>query len=234
MKTIGLIGGMGWESSKLYYEFINKRTNTVLGGSHSAKMVMVSVDFSEIEKLTFANQWDAIGILMKKATKQLENAGADLILLGTNTIHMVEHYITENTHIPFLHIADATAQAIQDRNLGKVALLGTKFTMEKDFYTRILNDHYQIETIIPSKSDRQLVHDIIYNELVKGIFTEASKQLIINIINELILKGAEGVILGCTELPTLIPETDVTIPTFDTGRIHAYKAVEIATKSKTN
>lgn len=228
MKTIGLIGGMSWESSKLYYEFINKRTNAILGGSHSAKLVMVSVDFAEIEKLTFANQWDDIGLLMKKAAQQLEKAGADIIILCTNTIHLVSHYITEHTNIPFLHIADATAQSIQKKKLRKVALLGTKFTMEKDFYSKILKENYQIETIIPAENDRQLIHDIIYNELVKGIFTETSKQTIIDIIKKLASHGVEGAILGCTELPILISENDVDIPIFDTGKIHAHRAVTIA------
>jgi aspartate racemase len=189
---------------------------------------MVSVDFEEIARLTFANQWDAIGNLMKNAAQQLESAGADVILLCTNTIHMVSHYITEGTHIPFLHIADATAKAIQDKNLKKVALLGTKFTMERDFYTKILKEDYQIEAITPSENDRQLIHDIIYNELVKGIFTESSKQLITGIINKLTSKGAEGVILGCTELPILISDDDIDIPAFDTGKIHAFRAVAIA------
>ena len=228
MKTIGLIGGMSWESSKLYYEIINKRTNSILGGSHSARLVMVSVDFAEIEKLSFANNWDAIGIRMKEAAQQLERAGADLILLCTNTIHIVDHYITQHVNVPFLHIADATARAIKNKNLSKVALIGTKFTMEKDFYSGILKNNYQIETIIPIEHDRQLIHDIIYTELVKGIFTEASKLIITDIIARLAETGIEGVILGCTELPVLISKADVDVPIFDTGKLHAYEAVAFA------
>mgnify|MGYP000126720986 CR=1 FL=1 len=226
MKTIGLIGGMSWESSKLYYEFINTKTKEILGGSHSAKCIMVSVDFAEIEKLTFKGDWNAIGELMKQAAQQLEKAGADIVLLCTNTIHLVSDYISENINIPFLHIATATGESIKKECLKKVALLGTKFTMEKGFYTTTLINNFGLDILIPKARDRQVVHDIIYNELVKGQFTNTSKQKIIGIIKELQNQGAEGVILGCTELPILISELDVTIPIFDTGKIHAYEAIE--------
>jgi len=226
MKTIGLIGGMSWESSKLYYEFLNTKAKDVLGGSHSAKCIMVSVDFAEIEKLTFEGNWEAIGELMKLAAQQLEQAGADIILLCTNTIHLVSHYISENVRIPFLHIATTTGESIQKIGLKKVALLGTKFTMEKDFYTKTLIDDFGLDILIPDTNNRQVVHDIIFNELVKGKFTNHSKQAIVKIIEELQHQGAEGVILGCTELPILISTSDVEIPIFDTGKIHAYAAME--------
>lgn len=226
MKTIGLIGGMSWESSKLYYEFLNTKAKEILGGSHSAKCIMVSVDFANIERLTFKGDWEAIGVLMKKAAQQLERAGADIILLCTNTIHVVSHYISENVDIPFLHIATTTGESIKKLGLKKIALLGTKFTMEKDFYSNTLIHDFGLDILIPETNARQVVHDIIYNELVRGHFTNTSKQKIIEIIKELQNQGAEGVILGCTELPILISESDVTIPTFDTGKIHAYKAIE--------
>mgnify|MGYP001943346051 CR=1 FL=1 len=226
MKTIGLIGGMSWESSKLYYEFLNTKAKDILGDSHSAKCIMVSVDFADIERFTFKGDWEAIGELMKQAALQLERAGADIILLCTNTIHIVSHYITENVSIPFMHIATTTGPSIKKSGLKKIALLGTKFTMEKDFYTKTLINDFDLEVLIPGTNDRHLVHDIIYDELVKGQFTNASKQKIIGIINELQKQGAQGVILGCTELPILISELDVTIPIFDTGKIHAHTAVE--------
>ena len=232
INTIGLIGGMSWESSKLYYELLNTKAKELLGGSHSARCIMVSVDFAEIERLTFKNDWNAIGDLMKQAAQQLERAGVDVILLCTNTIHLVSHYITENVNIPFIHIAKATGESIKKRGLKRVALLGTKFTMEKDFYTKTLINDFDLEVLIPDINDRQVVHDIIYNELVKGVFSDKSKKVIITIIKKLQNQGAEGVILGCTELPILISESDVEIPIFDTGKIHAHSAVEWSSNNK--
>lgn len=226
MRTIGLIGGMSWESSKLYYEFLNTKAKEMLGGSHSAKCIMVSVDFADIERFTFAGDWDAIGELMKQAAQQLERAGADIILLCTNTIHLVSHSISENVSIPFLHIATTTGETIKRLGLKKIALLGTRFTMEKDFYTNTLINDFGLEILIPDSNDRQVVHDIIYNELVKGQFTNTSKQKIIEVIKELQSQGAQGIILGCTELPILISESDVEIPIFDTGKIHAHSAIK--------
>lgn len=226
MKTIGLIGGMSWESSKLYYEFLNTKAKEMLGGSHSAKCMMVSVDFADIERLTFKGDWEAIGELMKQAAQQLERAGADIILLCTNTIHLVSHYISDHVSIPFMHIATTTGESIKSFDLKKVALLGTKFTMEKEFYTDTLVNDFGLEILIPDTHDRQVVHDIIYNELVKGQFTNSSKRKIIAIIKELQSRGAKGVILGCTELPILISASDVDVPIFDTGKIHAHQAVE--------
>jgi len=231
MKTIGLIGGMSWESSKLYYEFLNTRAKEVLGSSHSAKCIMVSVDFADIERLTFKEDWRAIGELMKDAALQLERAGADVILLCTNTIHLVSHYISESVNIPFMHIATTTGQSIETSGLRKVALLGTKFTMERDFYTKTLTDDFGLEVLTPDNNGRQIVHNIIYDELVKGKFANDSKRRVLQIIEELQNRGAQGVILGCTELPILISESDIDIPIFDTGKIHAHKAVEWSVSS---
>lgn len=228
MKTIGLIGGMSWESSKVYYEYTNLMIKERLGGSHSAKIIMTSVDFSEIEKLTFEGKWGKIGDIMAQHAKKLEKAGADMILLCTNTIHLVSDRIIDSVEIPFLHIADATGEAIKSKNLKKVALLGTKFTMEKDFYTKILKEKYGLEVLLPNEEERQVAHTIIYNELVKGIFTDESKHTYIDMIRNLEAQGAEGIILGCTELPILISKTDVNIPVFNTTKIHSEKAVDFA------
>lgn len=228
MKTIGLIGGMSWESSKVYYELINKKVKEELGGSHSAKSIMISVDFAEIEKLTFAGKWDDMGQIMARVARQLEDGGADSIILCTNTIHLVSNFITEATSIPFLHIADATGEAIKQKKLKKVGLLGTRFTMEKDFYSGVLLDNFGIETIIPNETNRQIVHDIIYNELVKGEIKEQSRKECKRIVAELENEGVEGIILGCTELPLLLSPQDARVPLFDTTKIHSYKAVEHA------
>ena len=227
MKTIGLIGGMSWESSKVYYEYLNQMTKEALGGSHSARLLLSSVDFAEIEKLSFEGDWNAIGELMANQAKILENAGADMVVLCTNTIHLVSDAITSAINVPFLHIADATGKAIQEVGLKKVALLGTKFTMEKDFYTKILENNYKLEVVLPNERDRQFLQDVIYNELVKGTFTEKAKNECLRIIAELQHQGAEGVILGCTELPILIPEAEVAIPTFNTTLLHSKMALDI-------
>ncbi|MCL4134541.1 UNVERIFIED_CONTAM: hypothetical protein GTU68_021188 [Idotea baltica] len=187
---------------------------------------MVSVDFADIERLTFKGDWEAIGELMKQAAQQLERAGADIILLCTNTIHLVSHHISENVSIPFMHIATTTGESIKRLGLKKVALLGTKFTMEKEFYTQTLVNDFGLEILIPDNNGKRVVHDIIYSELVKGQFTSFSKQKIIEIIKELQNQGAQGVILGCTELPILISELDIDIPIFNTGKIHAHTALE--------
>ncbi|MGX1927827.1 aspartate/glutamate racemase family protein [Flagellimonas sp. 2504JD4-2] len=228
MKTIGLIGGMSWESSKIYYQHINEMVREKLGGSHSAKSILSSVDFDEIERYSFSNDWDKIGGVMASYSKNLEKAGADMVVLCTNTIHLVSDAITNAIDIPFLHIANATGEAIQQKGLKKVALLGTKFTMEKDFYTKILEDRFGLEILVPNSEDRDILQDIIYNQLVKGVFTKEAKDFCIKIIKELEEQGAEGAILGCTELPILIPGEEVDIPTFDTAKIHAQKAVDFA------
>ena len=226
MKTIGLIGGMSWESSKLYYEYLNTGVRDLLGGAHSASCIMVSVDFHEIEALTQKGDWDGIGEVIKKAAQQLEAAGAEMILLCTNTIHLVSHYISDHVRIPFLHIASATGEAIRLQGLTSVALLGTKFTMEYGFYKDTLLSDYGLRVLTPGPSDRQVLHDMIYDELVRGVFTDSSKRELLRIIEELQGLGAQGIILGCTELPLLVKEGDVAIPLFDTGKIHAQQAVE--------
>ncbi|MBO3697691.1 aspartate/glutamate racemase family protein [Roseivirga sp. E12] len=228
MKTVGLIGGMSWESSKMYYQYANEYVKHRLGGSHSCKCVMVSVDFAEIEKYTFAGQWDKIGEMMAKCTRQLEAAGADIIVLCTNTIHLVSDYIEKSTDLPFLHIAEATGKSIKDKGLQKVGLIGTKFTMEKDFYTSILSERFGLDVIIPSKDDRQAIHDIIYNELVKSQFTEVAKIKCMSIMESLASQGAQGIIMGCTELPILVPDSDVDIVTIDTTKVHIQQAVDWA------
>lgn len=230
MKTIGLIGGMSWESSMLYYEYINKEINQQLGGFHSSKCILNSVDFAEIYKLQIADDWDALNKLMVSAGKQLENAGADIILICANTMHLCYEELVNNTEIPILHIANATAEVIKDRSLSKVALLGTKFTMERDFYKKILSSNFGIETIIPNQNDRNLIHSVIYDELVHGVIRPESKREYLKIIDNLIDNGAEGVILGCTEIPLLIDDKDVKIPIFNTTKIHVEKAIECILK----
>lgn len=230
MKTIGLIGGMSWESSQVYYQLINTKVKELLGGFHSCKSILISVDFAEIEKYQHENNWNALNELMANAAKKLELAGADVVVLCTNTMHLCSESIIKNISIPFLHIAEATGEAIVKSKLNKVGLLGTKFTMEKDFYKQILTHQFGIEVLIPTVEDRQLAHNIIYNELVIGKITPKSKEVYKNIIYKLEKRGAQGVILGCTEIPLLISATDVNIPIFDTTKIHAEKAVEIALK----
>jgi aspartate racemase len=230
MKTIGLIGGMSWESSLVYYELINKKVQKVLGGFHSCKNIMISVNFAEVEKLQHESNWEALNTLMAETAKNLELAGADLVVLCTNTMHLCSEAIIKNISIPFLHIAEATGQEIIKKNLSKVALLGTKFTMEKDFYKQLLTNDFGIEVLIPTKEERQLVHNIIYNELVQGKINNSSREVYQTIIKNLEKRGAQGVILGCTEIPLLIKEKDVTIPIFNTTKIHAEKAVEWALK----
>ncbi len=230
MKTIGLIGGMSWQSSKFYYEYLNQIVADKLGGTHSAKILMSSVDFAQIAKWTFENDWEKIGEAMAMEAKRLEHAGADIVILGTNTIHLVAQYIQDAITIPFLHIASATGAAIKYKRSKKIALLGTQFTMEKDFYTKILEDDFGLEVITPTKTERDYLQDLIYGELVKGTFTKEAKERCLKIIRNLQKEGAEGVILGCTELPILIPETEASIPTFDTTMIHAKAAVEFALK----
>jgi aspartate racemase len=225
MKTIGLIGGMSWESSAVYYELINQKVKELLGGFHSCKNVMVTVDFAEVEKLQHDDDWDALDKMMAKAAKQLELAGADIVILCTNTMHLCNDAIKSAISIPFLHIAEATAQEITKQQLKKVALLGTKFTMEKDFYKDILIKKHEIEVLIPTEEERTKVHNIIYNELVHGKIKDTSRETYKTIIKNLENRGAEGVILGCTEIPLLISDTDVDITVFDTTKIHAEKAV---------
>lgn len=228
MKTIGLIGGMSWESSAVYYDLINKKVREMLGGFHSCKSIMLTVDFAEIEVLQHKDEWTSLDEMMVASAKQLEKAGADIVVLCTNTMHLCTPAILKNISIPFLHIAEATGMEIKNKGINRVALLGTKFTMEKDFYKEYLNDNYDIEVITPPQEDRDLVHKIIYGELVHGQIKDESREVYKHIISRLVKRGAQGVILGCTEIPLLISESDVNIPTFDTTMIHAEKAVDWA------
>jgi len=228
MKTIGLIGGMSWESSKVYYELINKKVKQELGGFHSCKCIMYSVDFAEIEHLQHHNKWIELNQIMVNAALRLEKAGADIIVLCTNTMHVSSESIETSISIPFLHIAEATGNRISELKIKKVGLLGTKFTMEMDFYKSILNDTFGIEVIIPDQKSRQLVHNIIYEELVHGKIKDTSRKAFKSIIDTLEKNGAQGVILGCTEIPMLISDSDVNVPTFDTTEIHCEHAVKWA------
>lgn len=228
MKKIGLIGGMSWESSQVYYEIINEKVRDILGGFHSSKCVMESVDFAEIEKLQHIGDWKKLNKIMVESAKNLENAKADIIVLCTNTMHLCSEEITKNVNVPFLHIAVATGKKIKEKDISKVLLLGTKFTMEKEFFKNILYYDFGIEVIIPNEDDREAVHKVIYEELVHGRIKAKSKETYQRIINNSIKNGVEGVILGCTEIPLLIKSKDINIPTFDTTRIHAESAVEFA------
>lgn len=228
MKTVGLIGGMSWESSAIYYELINKEIKKILGGFHSCKSIMLSVDFSEIEMLQHKEEWQQLDKMMADSAKSLEKAGADFIVLCTNTMHLCANAITNEINIPFLHIAHATGMEISRKKLNKVALLGTRFTMEKDFYNNYLSENFNIEVVIPSKENRDIIHNIIYQELVQGIIEDTSREMYKKIISDLESEGAQGVILGCTEITLLISDSDINIPVFDTTSIHALNAVKLA------
>jgi len=230
MKIIGLIGGMSWESSAVYYATINRKIKEILGGYHCAKSVMVTVDFAEIQDLQHKEDWKSLDQIMVNAAKQLEAAGAGLVILCTNTMHLCSPAIIENISVPFLHIAQATGEKIAGTGLKKVALMGTRFTMEKDFYKSFLINQFGIEVIIPEESERTLIHNTIYGELVHGIIKNESREEFRKIIVSLEKRGAEGVILGCTEIPLLISQSDTQIPVFETTIIHAEKAVEWALK----
>ncbi len=228
MKTIGLIGGMSWESSLLYYQMMNERVKEKLGGHHSAKSLLYSVDFQEIKTLQFEDRWDELTKIMIDIAKKLEKSGADCLVICTNTMHKMAKEVEESVKIPLLHIADATAKEIVNNGIKKVALLGTAFTMEHDFYKGRLIEQFGLDVIVPNEAERKLVHNIIYEELCLGIVKEESKQVYLDIIDQLIEHGAEAVILGCTEITMLISQENCSIPVFDTTRIHAESAVDFA------
>ena len=228
MKTIGLIGGMSWESSSAYYRIINETVKTRLGGFHSAKSLMYSVDFAEVETFQRENKWADAAQLLVAAAKSLQNGGADCIVLCTNTMHKVADEIQASVRLPFLHIADATAQRIKDAGIGKVGLLGTRFTMDQDFYKGRLSQQHGLTVSVPDAPDREIVHRIIYEELVLGKIRQPSKEQYIRIIGQMTHAGAEAIILGCTEIGLLIGQQDCPLPLFDTARIHAEAAVEFA------
>lgn len=230
MKTIGLIGGMSWLSTAEYYRIINQEVNRKLGGLHSAKIIMQSFDFDTIEKMQAEGRWDdATNTLVDSAIK-LENGGADCIVICTNTMHKVADDVQKNISIPLLNIVDATAERIEAKGLKRVGLLGTRYTMTEDFYKGRLSEKFGIEVLVPGNDDINTVNDIIYKELCLGKINQSSRDKIIEIINGLADSGAEGVILGCTELPLLVKQEDTEIPLFDTTQIHAEYAVEYALK----
>jgi amino-acid racemase len=230
VKTIGLIGGMSWESSIEYYRIINETTKAKLGGLHSAKSIMVSVDFAEIEILQHQGKWGEAALMLIDAAKNLEISGADFIVLCTNTMHKVADDIQANVKIPLLHIADATAERVKDSGIKKIGLLGTRFTMEEEFYKGRLSQKYGLAVNIPNTQEREIVHRVIYDELVIGEIRQHSKEQYISIIEQMVNQGAEGVILGCTEIGLLIHKQDSQVSLFDTTRIHAEAAVEYALK----
>jgi len=228
MKTIGLLGGMSWESTVSYYQLINEGVKASLGGLHSAKITLYSVDFSEIEALQHKGEWDKTAEILIKAAKGLEAAGADFILICTNTMHLVAPEIQAGISVPLLHIADATAEEIVKSGIKKIGLLGTAFTMEKDFYKGRLEKEYDLNVIVPDAPDRSLIHQVIYEELCLGKIKDASRNEYLRIINHLVAQGAEGIILGCTEIALLVTSNHTNVRLFDTTKIHAHKAVVMA------
>lgn len=227
-KVIGLIGGMSWESSAEYYRIINREMQKRLGGVHSARTLMWSVDFGEIERLQQDGEWDRLAELMQDAALRLERGGADVIVLCTNTMHRLADAITSAVRIPLLHIADPTAGRIKAAGFTRVGLLGTAFTMEQDFYKGRLQSRHGLDVIVPETDDRRIVHEIIYSELVKGQVREESRAAYRGIIARLVERGAQGIILGCTEIMLLVSDADSAVPLFDTTTIHALSAVDHA------
>ena len=230
MKTIGLLGGMSWESTLEYYRILNQLTQKEFGANHSCPCLIHSFDFQIIETLQHQQNWDALSLLLVEASKKLEVSGADLLVICTNTMHKLADRIQDHIQIPLIHIADAVAWEIRKKGIKKVGLLGTKFTMEEGFYKKKLLENHQVKCIIPSGSERDIIHEIIYNELVKGIFKKESKEQFRKIIKKLKNRNAEGIILGCTEIPLLIKQKDCKISLFDTTNIHAMSAFKQAIK----
>ena len=228
MKTIGLLGGMSWESTAGYYRAINEGVRTALGGLHSAKIVMYSVDFDPIEKLQQQGDWDGAASVLAGAALNIQAAGADFLLICTNTMHKVAPQIEQTIRIPLLHIADATAEVLRDSDVRKVGLIGTAFTMEQDFYKGRLQQNFGLEVLVPEARDRELVHRVIFQELCLGKIQPASKAHYLRIIDSLARDGAEAVILGCTEIGMLVNQHDTRTRLFDTTAIHAAKAVAYA------
>ena len=228
MKTIGVIGGMSWESSAEYYRLLNRYAKVRLGGHHNARSLMTTVDFANVEALQRAGDWDALGVQMAQAAAQLERGGADLVLLATNTMHRVCAAIEAAISIPFLHIADPTGAALKAAGVTRAALLGTRYTMEQDFYVGRLRDVHGIEAIVPDEQDRENVHRIIYDELCHGAVRAESRSVYQHVIEALAARGAQAVILGCTEITLLIGPEDSALPVFDTTALHAQAAVDWA------
>ena len=228
MKTIGLIGGMSWESSIEYYRIINEVVRDQLGGVHSAKSLMYSVDFAEIELLQHQNRWEEATRMMVDAAQRVERGGADFVVICTNTMHKMAEDMQKSMGIPLLHIADATADRVRSAGIRTVGLLGTKFTMEQDFYRGRLVEKHGLNVLVPDEKEREVVHRVIYDELVVGKILPESREKFARIIAELAARGAEGIILGCTEIGLLVKPEDSPVPLFDTTQIHAEAAVEFA------
>ncbi|MFM7679933.1 MAG: aspartate/glutamate racemase family protein [Roseiflexaceae bacterium] len=228
MKWIGLIGGMSWESSAEYYRVINELVRTQRGGLHSAQIMLASVDFAQIEAYQHRGEWDLAGQTLAAVAQRLVAAGADMIVLCTNTMHKVAPTITADLPVPFVHIADATAQRIVAHGITRIGLLGTRYTMEQDFYVGRLRDQYGLDVLVPDADERTDVNRIIYDELCLGVIDATSRQRYRDIMANLVRRGAQGIILGCTEITLLVDATDTTVPVFDTTRIHAEVAVELA------
>jgi aspartate racemase len=228
MKTIGLIGGMSWESTQFYYQQINRAVRGKLGGLHSAKMVMVSVDFAPIEAFQRSDDWLASAEILSAAAQSIEAAGADFFLIGTNTMHKVADAVAASVSIPLLHIADATGKTLQQDGIHQVGLLGTSFTMEQDFYKNHISENYDIEVVIPDSDGRRKVHDIIFQQLCLGDIREESRQVYLDIIDQLHKQGCEAIILGCTEIGMLVKQSDTRVSLYDTTQIHADCAVDRA------
>ncbi|MDX1690046.1 MAG: aspartate/glutamate racemase family protein [Acidimicrobiia bacterium] len=228
MRTIGLLGGMSWESSAEYYRIVNETVRDRLGGNHSARTVLWSVDFHDVETLQAAGAWDEAARLMVEAARRIEAAGADLLVICTNTMHRMADEVQAAIGIPILHIADATAAAVRDEGIGTVALLGTRYTMEQDFYRGRLEDRHGLTVVVPREPDRTVVHDVIYDELVRGVVRDESRDRYLGIIAGLVADGAEGVVAGCTEIELLVEQRHVDVPYFPTTRLHAEAAVDAA------
>ncbi len=228
MRTIGLIGGMSWESSIEYYRIINERVRALLGGTHSARSAMVSVDFAEIEALQHQDRWDEATRLMIEAAQQVQRGGGECVVICTNTMHLMAEDVQAAIDIPLLHIADATAQQVKAQGLSTVGLLGTRFTMEGDFYRGRLAERHGLNVLIPDEAQREIIHRVIYEELVLGQILPASRERYSAIIENLALRGAQGIILGCTEIGLLVKPEDSPVPLFDTAYIHAAAAVDWA------
>jgi aspartate racemase len=226
MQTVGLIGGLSWESTAVYYRLLNEGIRAHLGGLHSAQMLLWSFDFAEIETLQNAGDWQQATTLMIDAAQRLERGGANYVLICSNTMHKMAHEVSAAISIPLLHIADGVGNAAQQMGLRKVGLLATRYTMEQDFYKARLIEQYGLDVVIPDEPGRTVVHDVIYTELCQGIVTDASKQQYLAVINQLMAQGIEAIVLGCTEIGLLIQPSDVSLPVFDTTSLHVETAIQ--------
>lgn len=225
MKTLGLIGGMSWESTQAYYRLANEAVREALGGLHSARLVLLSVDFAEVEAMQREERWDDAAHLLGEAGRSLRAAGAEAIVLCTNTMHLVADAIETASGLPLLHIADATGEAARAAGLARVGLLGTRFTMARDFYRRRLQERFGLEVLVPDEADQDLVHRVIYDELVLGRIEDASRTAYLGVIDRLAARGAQGIVLGCTEIGLLVGPRDTPLPLFDTTALHVRGAI---------